>query len=78
MTSQDSIDESLYSRQLYVLGHDAMKQMSSSSVLIVGVQGLGAEIGTLRRHTLTQPKIRRWQASRVSRCTTPRPLRWPT
>lgn len=47
MTSQDSIDESLYSRQLYVLGHDAMKQMSSSSVLIVGVQGLGAEIGTL-------------------------------
>lgn len=44
MSSQDQIDESLYSRQLYVLGHDAMKQMSSSSVLIVGLQGLGAEI----------------------------------
>ncbi|WFC99050.1 E1 ubiquitin-activating enzyme [Malassezia yamatoensis] len=44
MTAEESIDESLYSRQLYVLGHDAMKQMSSSSVLIIGVQGLGAEI----------------------------------
>ncbi|PKI83669.1 E1 ubiquitin-activating enzyme [Malassezia vespertilionis] len=40
----EQIDESLYSRQLYVLGHDAMKQMSSSSVLVVGLNGLGAEI----------------------------------
>ncbi|THH10090.1 hypothetical protein EW145_g1564 [Phellinidium pouzarii] len=38
------IDEGLYSRQLYVLGHEAMKKMASSNVLIVGVQGLGAEI----------------------------------
>ncbi|WFD31821.1 E1 ubiquitin-activating enzyme [Malassezia sp. CBS 17886] len=44
MAAPDTIDESLYSRQLYVLGHDAMKQMSSSSVLVVGLQGLGAEI----------------------------------
>lgn len=44
MSSKDTIDESLYSRQLYVLGHDAMKQMSSSNVLIVGALGLGAEI----------------------------------
>lgn len=42
--SQETIDESLYSRQLYVLGHDAMKQMSVSNVLIVGLRGLGAEI----------------------------------
>ena len=42
--SQPTIDESLYSRQLYVLGHDAMRQMSSSNVLIVGLHGLGAEI----------------------------------
>lgn len=40
------IDESLYSRQLYVLGHEAMKRMSSSHVLIAGLRGLGAEIGT--------------------------------
>lgn len=41
------IDESLYSRQLYVLGHEAMKRMSSSHVLIAGLRGLGAEIGKL-------------------------------
>ena len=29
----------------YVLGHDAMKKMSSSNVLIVGLKGLGVEIG---------------------------------
>ena len=40
----DEIDESLYSRQLYVLGHEAMKRMGSSNVLVVGLKGLGAEI----------------------------------
>ena len=39
------IDESLYSRQLYVLGHEAMKRMSSSHVLVAGLRGLGVEIG---------------------------------
>lgn len=39
-----TIDESLYSRQLYVLGHEAMKRMSASNVLIVGLKGLGIEI----------------------------------
>lgn len=39
------IDESLYSRQLYVLGHDAMKKMSITNVLISGMKGLGIEIG---------------------------------
>ena len=38
------IDESLYSRQLYVLGHDAMKKMAKSAVLISGMKGLGLEI----------------------------------
>jgi ubiquitin-activating enzyme E1 len=32
----------------YVLGHEAMKRMSASSVLIVGLNGLGCEIGTSR------------------------------
>ncbi|XP_054164273.1 ubiquitin-like modifier-activating enzyme 1 isoform X2 [Oppia nitens] len=40
----DDIDESLYSRQLYVLGHDAMRRMASSDVLISGMGGLGVEI----------------------------------
>ncbi|KAK4191980.1 hypothetical protein QBC35DRAFT_485256 [Podospora australis] len=38
------IDESLYSRQLYVLGHEAMKRMGASNILIVGQKGLGVEI----------------------------------
>ena len=38
------IDEGLYSRQLYVLGHEAMRRMQASSVLIVGMGGLGIEI----------------------------------
>lgn len=38
------IDEGLYSRQLYVLGHEAMKRMAASNVLIVGLRGLGTEI----------------------------------
>ena len=38
------IDESLYSRQLYVLGHEAMKRMGNSHVLIAGLRGLGVEI----------------------------------
>lgn len=41
---QNAIDESLYSRQLYVLGHDAMRRMAHSNVLISGMKGLGVEI----------------------------------
>lgn len=39
-----AIDEALYSRQLYVLGHEAMRRMASSTVLVVGLKGLGIEI----------------------------------
>lgn len=42
--SNDTIDEGLYSRQLYVLGHEAMKKMAGANVLISGVKGLGVEI----------------------------------
>lgn len=40
------IDKDLYSRQLYVLGEEAMKKMASSSVLVSGMSGLGVELGT--------------------------------
>lgn len=40
----NDIDEGLYSRQLYVLGHDAMRRMAVSDVLISGLGGLGVEI----------------------------------
>jgi len=39
-----AIDEGLYSRQLYVLGHDAMKRMGVSNILVSGMSGLGVEI----------------------------------
>jgi ubiquitin-activating enzyme E1 len=42
---EESIDEGLYSRQLYVLGHEAMKKMSQSNVLLYGLNGLGVELG---------------------------------
>ncbi|KUJ16385.1 ubiquitin-activating enzyme E1 [Mollisia scopiformis] len=44
VVGNNEIDESLYSRQLYVLGHEAMKRMGASNVLIVGLRGLGVEI----------------------------------
>ena len=44
MTNNATIDESLYSRQLYVLGKDAMLKMGVSSVLIIGAKGLATEI----------------------------------
>jgi ubiquitin-activating enzyme E1 len=43
-SANGEIDESLYSRQLYVLGHEAMKRMGLSNILIVGLRGLGVEI----------------------------------
>lgn len=43
-SASGDIDESLYSRQLYVLGHDAMRRMASSDILLSGLNGLGLEI----------------------------------
>ncbi|KAM5146463.1 ubiquitin-like modifier-activating enzyme 1 isoform 1-T1 [Mantella aurantiaca] len=43
-SNEAEIDEGLYSRQLYVLGHEAMKRMQNSNVLISGLGGLGVEI----------------------------------
>ena len=45
MSEFQGIDESLYSRQLYVLGEEAMKKMNASSALIIGMGGLGVELG---------------------------------
>ena len=40
------IDEDLHSRQLAVYGRDTMRRLFASNVLVSGMQGLGAEIGT--------------------------------
>jgi len=39
-----NLDEGLYSRQLYVLGKEAMQKMSQSNILLVGLTGLGVEV----------------------------------
>ncbi|KAI0240926.1 E1 ubiquitin-activating protein [Massospora cicadina] len=43
-STTNAIDEGLYSRQLYVLGHEAMRRLAGSNVLIMGLGGLGVEI----------------------------------
>jgi ubiquitin-activating enzyme E1 len=40
----EMIDESLYSRQLYAIGKDAMTRIKSTRILISGISGLGIEI----------------------------------
>ena len=45
MSESKEVDEDLYSRQLYVMGHEAQKRLQSSNILIVGLRGLGVEIG---------------------------------
>ncbi|KAJ7998689.1 hypothetical protein DPEC_G00207480 [Dallia pectoralis] len=44
MCENNDIDEGFYSRQLYVLGHEAMRRMATADVLIAGMRGLGVEI----------------------------------
>lgn len=44
MAGTGEIDEGFYSRQLYVLGHEAMRRMGTAEVLIAGMKGLGVEI----------------------------------
>uniref|UniRef100_A0A667WQT3 E1 ubiquitin-activating enzyme n=1 Tax=Myripristis murdjan TaxID=586833 RepID=A0A667WQT3_9TELE len=44
MTEMGEIDEGFYSRQLYVLGREAMQRMGAARVLIAGMRGLGVEI----------------------------------
>lgn len=39
-----AVDEKLYSRQLYVMGHEAQRRMMASSCLVVGAGGLGVEV----------------------------------
>ncbi|KAL7535827.1 hypothetical protein ACHAXR_006761 [Thalassiosira sp. AJA248-18] len=38
------VDEKLYSRQLYVMGHEAQRRMMASRAVLIGVSGLGVEV----------------------------------
>lgn len=44
MSSNIPLDESLYSRQIYVLGHEAMNRIRESNILISGLGGVGVEL----------------------------------
>ncbi|KAG8523972.1 Ubiquitin-like modifier-activating enzyme 7 [Galemys pyrenaicus] len=44
LATSKSLDEELYSRQLYVLGLPAMQSIQEAKVLLSGLQGLGAEV----------------------------------
>lgn len=46
--SSSGVDEGLYSRQLYVFGHEAQQKLQAANVLIVGLRGLGVETGESR------------------------------
>ena len=62
-----SVDEDLYSRQLYVLGHGAMARMGTSDVLLVGLSGTGVEIAKnialmgVKSLTLFDPQPTEWR-----------------
>ncbi|XP_061473709.1 ubiquitin-like modifier-activating enzyme 7 isoform X2 [Rhineura floridana] len=44
LESLPEINKELYSRQLYVLGYEAMQKMATTAVLVSGMKGLGVEI----------------------------------
>nr|XP_008507529.1 PREDICTED: ubiquitin-like modifier-activating enzyme 7 isoform X2 [Equus przewalskii] len=44
LETSKSLDEELYSRQMYVLGLPAMQRIQGAKVLLSGLQGLGAEV----------------------------------
>eukprot|EP00761_Pharyngomonas_kirbyi_P007417 gb/GECH01007427.1/.p1 GENE.gb/GECH01007427.1/~~gb/GECH01007427.1/.p1 ORF type:complete len:1022 (+),score=286.96 gb/GECH01007427.1/:1-3066(+) len=62
----DSVDKQLYDRQLYVLDMESMKKMTSSHVLLCGLNGLGVEIAKniiltgVKSVTLYDPKPVEW------------------
>lgn len=39
------LDEDLHSRQIAVYGRESMRRMAAARVLVVGLKGLGAEVG---------------------------------
>lgn len=59
-----TIDEDLHSRQLAVYGKESMKRMANADILIIGVKGLGVEVGALRLLSVpsTRPVQGDWQA----------------
>ncbi|CDW52513.1 ubiquitin activating enzyme E1 [Trichuris trichiura] len=66
-SAQGSFDPQLYSRQIYVLGEQAMRRLRISSALISGIGGAGVEIaknlilGGVRQVTIHDCKNAQWR-----------------
>lgn len=60
------VDEKLYSRQLYVMGHEAQRRMMASNVVMIGCGGLGVEVAKngilagLHSLTIMDPRPATW------------------
>ena len=48
--SAREVDEEVFNRQIYVVGVDAQRRMASSDILVVGLDGAGAEACEQRLH----------------------------
>ena len=61
-----AIDEKLYSRQLFVMGHAAQSRLAQADVLVVGLRGAGCEVAKnvilmgVRSVTLFDPAPTQW------------------
>ncbi|CAM9184770.1 unnamed protein product, partial [Phaeothamnion confervicola] len=64
---QIEVDEGLYSRQLYVMGHEAQRRMAGSDVLVSGLDGVGVELAKnivlagVKSVTLHDPSPAGWE-----------------
>ena len=45
-----SVDEELYSRQLYVMGHAAQRSLAASAVLLIGLSGATSFVAFESQH----------------------------
>ena len=50
------LDEDLHSRQLAVYGRESMRRMAAAEVLILGMKGLGVEVGEATRRSCLSTK----------------------
>jgi ubiquitin-activating enzyme E1 len=41
------LDEDLHSRQIAVYGRESMRRMAAAKVLVLGMKGLGVEVGAV-------------------------------
>lgn len=58
-SGQVKIDEDLHSRQLAVYGKESMKRMANADIVILGLKGLGVEVGAfLRTRVHAAPRLR--------------------